>query len=84
MACRVGLVGSIGLFRCIGRKCQIYTLKILIISKGMSKTPKCPRDTNQLAKFIVDVATDEAELPENEPTGKNAAAVELGRLGGKR
>lgn len=43
---------------------------------------KQPRDVNQLAKFIVDQAT---ELPEPEecaePT-KNPAAVALGRLGG--
>jgi len=43
---------------------------------------KRPRDTNQLAKFIVDVATGKEELPENQDDGKNKAAVELGRLGG--
>lgn len=50
----------------------------------MSKTPKRPRDTNQLAKFIVDVATGEAELPESKDDGKNPAAVALGRLGGQK
>jgi hypothetical protein len=45
---------------------------------------KRPRDINQLAKFIVDVSTGEAELPENQPDGKNPAAVELGRLGGQK
>jgi hypothetical protein len=45
---------------------------------------KRPRDLNQLAKFIVDVSTGEAELPECQPDGKNPAAVELGRLGGKK
>lgn len=40
-----------------------------------------PRDPNQLAKLIVDIATGEVEdMPED--TGKNAAAVELGRKGG--
>lgn len=48
----------------------------------MSKKPKRPRDTNQLAKFIMDAATGEADLPENQDTGKNPAAVALGRLGG--
>lgn len=48
----------------------------------MSKKPTRPRDPNQLAKFITDIATGDATLPENEPTGKNPAAVELGRLGG--
>lgn len=45
---------------------------------------KRPRDLNQLAKFIVDVSTGEAELPECQPDGKNPAAVELGKLGGKK
>ncbi len=44
--------------------------------------PKRPRDINQLAKLIVDVATGEAVLPESKPTDKNPAAVALGRLGG--
>ena len=45
---------------------------------------KRPRDPNQLAKFVVDVATsgreDATDTPDRQ--GKNAAAVELGRLGG--
>ena len=51
-----------------------------------SKKRKLPRDTNQLAKAIVDAATGQAELPEDIRTedGKNAAAVVLGRLGGKK
>jgi hypothetical protein len=42
-----------------------------------------PRDTNQLAKLIGDMATGLAE-PEPVPAGpaKNPAAVALGRLGG--
>lgn len=44
-------------------------------------TPKRPRDTNQLAKFIVDLATGEVEEPKEEST-KNPAAVALGKLGG--
>lgn len=43
---------------------------------------KRPRDTNQLAKFIVDVATGEVEDIDGNASAKNAAAVELGRLGG--
>ena len=40
-----------------------------------------PRDPNQLAKMIVDIATGGASA---EPTGpaKNPAAVALGKLGG--
>lgn len=43
--------------------------------------PKRPRDTNQLAKFIADLATGDAKEA-NPYEGKNPAAVELGRLGG--
>jgi hypothetical protein len=43
---------------------------------------KRPRDVNQLAKKIVDLTTGDVE-PNDEPK-KNAAAVELGRLGGKK
>lgn len=45
------------------------------------KNPKRPRDTNQLAKFIVDLATGDAEAPKTDD-GKDAAAVSLGRRGG--
>lgn len=49
------------------------------------KHPKRPRDTNQLAKRIVDIATGEAEDRELTPEerGKDAAASALGRRGGK-
>lgn len=41
-----------------------------------------PRDTNQLAKLVGDMATGQAP-PEPDPAeGKNPAAVALGRLGG--
>jgi len=46
------------------------------------KKPKRPRDPNQLAKLMVDVATGEVELPESIGDGKNPAAVARGRLGG--
>jgi hypothetical protein len=42
---------------------------------------KRPRDTNQLAKFIVDLATGAADLPKTDD-GKDPAAVALGRKGG--
>ncbi len=45
-----------------------------------NRSSKRPRDANQLAKFIVDTATGQIE-PDPE-TGKNPAAVALGRLGG--
>jgi hypothetical protein len=45
---------------------------------------KRPRDLNQLAKFIVDVSTGEAELPEDQPNGKNPAVVERSKRGGKK
>jgi len=47
----------------------------------MANKPKRPRDTNQLGKFIVDLATGEAELPKTDD-GKDPAAVALGRKGG--
>lgn len=40
---------------------------------------KRPRDTNQLAKWIVDQSTGGLPDPDE---GKNPAAVSLGRLGG--
>jgi hypothetical protein len=50
----------------------------------MAKHPKRPRDPNQLAKLIVDIATGQVEdrEPPPEEQGKNPAAVALGRLGG--
>ncbi len=45
--------------------------------------PKRPRDTNQLAKSIVDLATGEAsELVSEKDKAKDPAAVALGRKGG--
>lgn len=50
-----------------------------------SRSSKRPRDPNQLAKLIVDLATGEA-VEEGGPVNptKNPAAVALGRLGGKK
>jgi hypothetical protein len=52
------------------------------------KRPQRPRDQNQLAKRIVDIAVGEIEDADSptspiDPT-KNPHAVELGRLGGKK
>ncbi len=47
----------------------------------MATKPKRPRDTNQLAKFITDIASGEVELPKTDD-GKDPAAVALGRKGG--
>lgn len=44
------------------------------------RKPKRPRDLNQLAKSIVDLATGDVPAEED---SKNKAAVELGRRGGK-
>jgi hypothetical protein len=45
--------------------------------------PKRPRDPNQLAKLIVDIAT--GDIQDADPdAGKNPAAVALGKLGGKK
>jgi hypothetical protein len=48
----------------------------------MATKPKRPRDTNQLAKFMVDLATGEQAEPVSVETGKDPAAVALGRKGG--
>jgi hypothetical protein len=48
----------------------------------MPKRSRMPRDPNQLAKAVVDFATGQRE-PDSLAREKNAAAVELGRLGGK-
>ena len=50
------------------------------------KHPKRPRDLNQWAKRMVDVATGEAKdrEPTPEEQGKDPAAVKRGRLGGAK
>ncbi len=45
------------------------------------KHPKRPKDGNALAVMVAKIATGEIIEP-NPNEGKNAAAVELGRLGG--
>jgi hypothetical protein len=51
-----------------------------------TKHPKRPRDPNQLARYVVDLATGEktdgAPPPDNRDSGKDLAAVSLGRRGG--
>ena len=47
----------------------------------MAKNPKRPRDPNQLAKLIADIATGEVTETKTDD-GKDPAAVELGRKGG--
>ena len=46
------------------------------------KAKKLPRDPMQRAKAIADLATGEPEPTKPDDSGKNPAAVELGRLGG--
>ena len=50
----------------------------------MAVRKKRPRDPNQLAKLIVDIATGDVEdrEPTPEEQGKDPAAVSLGRRGG--
>jgi hypothetical protein len=43
-----------------------------------------PRDPNQLAKRIIDIATGEAEDDSKSVPLKNPAAVALGQLGGRK
>lgn len=46
------------------------------------RSRKRPRDANQLAKLVVDLATGEAEEDAPDDGGKDPAAVALGRKGG--
>lgn len=49
----------------------------------MTKHPKRPRDPNQLAHMVVQLATGEADdTPLPPPSEKDPAAVSLGRRGG--
>jgi len=50
----------------------------------MANKQKLPADTNKRAKSIVDIATGGGEDKSITADGKNAAAVALGRLGGKK
>ena len=50
----------------------------------LERSRKRPRDPSQFAKFIIDVATGEATDRDESQSGKNPAAVALGRLGGKK
>jgi hypothetical protein len=54
------------------------------MTEQASNRKKRPRDANQLAKSIVDIATGEVEdrVPTLEEQGKDPAAVSLGRKGG--
>lgn len=56
----------------LDRSCYIMSMK---------KIKKTPVDLNKLAAFIADQTTNE-DLPPQEESGKNPAAVYLGRLGG--
>jgi hypothetical protein len=51
----------------------------------MTEKRRRPRDPNQLAKLVIDIATGAVEdqlEPQPEDTGKDPAAVSLGRRGG--
>jgi hypothetical protein len=51
----------------------------------MTKHPKRPRDLNQWAKHIVDLATGQVQDPTTpDKPAKDPAAVSRGRLGGKK
>jgi hypothetical protein len=47
----------------------------------VNMTPKRPRDPNQLAKSIIDIAT--GQQPSPVPDNRDPAAVALGKKGGK-
>jgi hypothetical protein len=49
----------------------------------MPKRSRKPRDPNEMASAIVDEATSDEPAPDPDE-GKDRAAVELGRLGGRK
>lgn len=55
------------------------------IPRMPNRSSKRPTDANQLAKLMVDIASgDVQDGLVDSTTGKNAAAVALGRLGGRK
>ena len=52
---------------------------------GMQPRPKRPRDPNQLGKLIVDLSVGDTDDFKNMPddSGKDPAAMALGKKGGK-
>lgn len=50
----------------------------------MPKRSSKPRDLNSMAAAIVNQSTDPEDKGDDPYEGKNPAAVELGRLGGKK
>lgn len=64
------------------RQCPLPILDTLVhIGSMPDRSRKRPRDPNQLAKLVVDMAT--GEVPHESPeTHKDPAAVSLGRRGG--
>ena len=48
----------------------------------MQKRARMPRDFNKLAKMVGDIATGQAPDDPDATSGKNPAAVALGKLGG--
>jgi hypothetical protein len=59
-------------------------LTAYVILSHMGKKIKTPRDVNQLAAFIAELASTDSKPDLPEKPSKNPAAVELGRLGGKK
>lgn len=51
---------------------------------AMPKRSSKPRDLNSMAAAIVNQSTDPEDKGDDPYEGKNPAAVELGRLGGKK
>jgi hypothetical protein len=51
-------------------------------SRIMAPHPKRPRDLNQWARHMVDIATGAANKSESAPDSRDHLAVELGRRGG--
>jgi len=55
---------------------------MVFVMPDRSRTPKRPRDPNQLGRLIVAISTGEVEEGPPPEASKNPAAVALGRSGG--
>jgi hypothetical protein len=65
--------------QCIRRSQMVAACLSLWKNEGMPKHPKRPRDLNEWAKRMTDLATGMVQEPE---MPKESAAAELGRRGG--
>ena len=74
--------GSGSVLKSWGRRTRWTSIRNRGTDKVCKSGQSMPRDANQLAKLITDMATGNAPPNTKTDDGKNPAAVALGRLGG--